>query len=69
MKKEITLQFPTVEELWLFWNELPYNPTHVSLQTKTIIYQLNTEEVRLAISRYNARVIDAAEAQKITKPL
>jgi hypothetical protein len=64
MKREIVLQFPTAEALWLFWNELSYNPSHVSLQTKTISYRLTDEEVHLAISKYNAQVIDYPEIQQ-----
>lgn len=65
MKKEITLQFSSKEDLWSFWNELSLSPSHVSLQTKTIRYRLTQEEINLAITKYNAKVIDSDQFQKI----
>lgn len=61
MKKEIILRFPSVKDLWLFWNELACHPSHVSLHTKMITYQLTDEEVNLAISKYKAQVVDSTE--------
>jgi hypothetical protein len=69
MKKEITLQFPTVKALWLFWNELSLNPSHVSLQTKTISYKLTEEEVRLATGKYKAEIIDPTEVGQYKEQL
>ena len=64
MKKEITLRFPSSEELWRFWNELPYVPSKVSLQSKTITYRLKIEEINLAIDKYNAKIVDSLQVKQ-----